>query len=65
MATVVHVRDRVAGTTVALMELPEGLPEQEAAAVAGFKLSFGDDQRFEVRALHGPSVAEIKRLHEL
>ena len=63
MATIVQVYDNKELKTVKTDEIEDSDPQREAAAVAGCKMTYGDEGRYTINVLHGPSVEAIKEHH--
>lgn len=63
MATVIECRDKFRNKTAKAIHFKRtATPHEEAAAVARLRLAFPDEIRYEVRALHGETVKDVRKL---
>lgn len=63
MATIVQVYDQKELKTVKAEEIEDSDTHREAAAVAGCKMTYGDEGRYRINVLHGPSIKAIRDNH--
>jgi hypothetical protein len=64
MATLIQVFDGQELKTVKTIEVEDSLPEKEAAAIAACRMNY-PPHRYDIRALHGPSIQAIKDAHNI